>query len=292
MNATTWTILLVAGMAALGFGIGAIVSAVFGGGKTGLFGLGALFGLVGAAGGYYLNVHDVQPRLAFEAAAKAADDSPDVQALKRYYPTDYTNMQRALEAAKNERKGAAGALYLVRLHIRDVVARQFKLGADKELVALMTQQRDEARALAAKQPVYCAEYFNGGRLSFDPADVLPADLLQRDAAVAGGLLAQTAMSPAKEAAGAEQRDMTYASRFKLYEQNTVRDAVIGKAQAQFSKADLATINLMVRRKTNPSRQPALAASLCRYKLALLDETLKLAEPQAAMVYRMNQGFFF
>ncbi len=292
MSAMTWTIILVVGMAAAGVAVAAIVSTIFQGGRSGLIGLGVLFGLAGGAGGWWLDQHSLQPGLAFQAKAKAADASPDVVALKRYYPDEYAAMQRSLAAAKDDHTGAAGALYLIRLQVRSVITRQFPLGADKQLVALMTLQRDEAKALAAKNPAYCTEYFNGGRLSFDPGEVLPADLLQRDAAVAGDLLQQTAMAPAKNAAGAEQRDLSYASRFKLYEQNTVRDAVIGKAQSQFSTDDQKSINLMVRRKASLRDQPALAALMCKYKTALLEENLKLPEPQAAMVYRMNQGFFF
>jgi hypothetical protein len=156
----------------------------------------------------------------------------------------------------------------------------------------MRLPRDEAQALNAKSPAYCIEYFNGGRLSSAPAAVLPAELMQRDAAVSAELLQQTATAPAKDAPGAEQRDLSYASRVKLYEENNVREAVIAKSYSPFSKAEQASIKLMVRRKANLRDEPALAAMLCNYKIALLDETLKLPQAQAAMVFRMNQGVYF
>lgn len=292
MSVMISTVLVIAGMAVLGAVIGAVVSAIFGGGRSGMLGLSALLALVGAAGGWWVNGHTIQPGRAYQAAIKAADAAPDVAALKRYYPNDYANMQRQLELAKDDRSGAAGARYLIRLHVREVMTKRIKQGADKQLVALMTQQRDEAGALAARSPGYCMEYFNGGRLSFDPGAVLSADLLRRDATVAADLLTQTATNPAKNAAGAEALNIGYASRLQLYREGNARQAVSDKAMGQFSQDDQETIKLMVRRKTNLSDQPALAAMLCKYKIGLLGETLKLPEQQAAMVYRMSQGVLF
>lgn len=292
MNAMTATILTIGGLAVLGAIIGAVVATVFQAGNAGRGGLAVVFALIGAAGGWWLNEHSIQPGLAYQASAKSADASPDVLALKRYYPEDYKNMQTALVAAKDDRKGAAGAQYLVRLQIRDTVRRQVKLGGDKQLVALMTLQRDEAKALAAKSPKYCMEYFNGGRWSFDPTKELSSDILQRDAAVSADLLTQTATAPDKDAAGAEQRDLSYASRYKLYLQNNVREAVLEKAMAGFSKDEQKTINLMARRKANLRGQTALSTLMCNYKIALLEETLKLPEEKAAMTFRMNQSVYF
>ncbi|MDQ0462347.1 hypothetical protein QO010_000095 [Caulobacter ginsengisoli] len=289
MSAATWAILLIAGLAAVGVAVGAIVSTIFKGGKAGLVGLGALFGLVGAAGGWWMNQHDMQPRLAFEAAARAADASPDVAALKRYYPTDYTNMQRALAAAAGDRSGAAGAQYLIRLHIRDVMTRQVKLGGDKELVALMTLTRDEATALSAKSPGYCLAYFAGGRLNFDPAKVLPSALVQRDAAVAATLFQQTATNPQKDAAGAHADEFTWASRGRAWDEDNARKGVAARALSQFPAADQAQLALLAKRRVNLDGQTALQTKLCKYKIALLDEALKLQPAQAAMVYRLNQG---
>lgn len=292
MNAMTATILTIGGLAVLGAVIGAVIGTVFQAGNAGRGALAVLFALVGAAGGWWVNEHSIQPGLAYQASAKAADESADVLALKRYYQADYQNMQQALAMAKDDRKGAAGAQYLVRLQIRDSVRRQVKLGGDKQLVALMTLQRDEARALAAKSPDWCMQYFNGGRWSFDPTKELSAELLQRDAAVSADLLTQTATAPDKDAAGAEARDLSYASRYKLYLQNNVREAVLNKAVAGFSADEQKTINLMARRKANLRGQPALSSLMCKYKIALLEETLKLPEPQAAMTYRMNQSVYF
>jgi hypothetical protein len=292
MNATTWIVLLMGGLAVLGAIIGAVVATVFQAGNAGRGALAVLLGLVGAGGGWWLFNHDIKPRLAYEAAAQAAEASPDVAALKQYYPTDYANMQQALEMQKGERKGAAGAQYLIRLTVNGVVTRQAKLGGDKQLVALMNLRRDEGQALVAKSPSYCTEYFSGGKLSFDPAGVLPADLLKRDAAVSADLLQQTAANPAKNAPGAEARDMSLASRTVLYEENLVRQAVLDKSLAQFPKEDQQTIKMMATRKTGLRDRPALAATMCRYKLAMLDETLKLPEAKAAMIYRMNHGTYF
>lgn len=292
MDATTSTILVIAGLGALGAAIGAVVGTVFGGGRNGMIGLAALFALVGAAGGWWLNQHSIQPGLAYQAAAKSADSSPDVMALKRYYPNDYTTLQRALEAAKDDRKGAAGAMYLVRLQVRDVASRQVRAGADKELVALMAVRRDEAKALQAKSALYCMEFFNGGRFSFDPADIMSADLLKRDAQASADLFTQTATNPVKDAAGAHTDDFTWAGRERAWYEVADRDAVAAKAIAQFPEADRANIRMMTTRKLNLRNQPALAAQLCKYKIALLDEALKLPEPKAAMVYRLNQGTYF
>jgi hypothetical protein len=292
MSAMTWTIVLVVGMAAAGVAIGAVLASIFGGGRAGLIGLGALFGLGGAAGGWWLDKHDVQPRLAFEAAVKAADASPDVVAMKRYYPTDYQNMQRALEMAKGERKGAAGAQYMIRLHVRDVVTRQVRLGADKELVALMTLTRDEARALSARSPGECLEYFNGGKLSFDPAKALSPDLVKRDAVLAADLFQQTATRPVKDAAGAHVDDFTWKGRERSWYEVADRDAVAARAMAQFPAADQPTIKMMATRKIKLDDRPMLQAQLCKYKISLMDEALKLPEAKAAMVYRMNLGTYF
>jgi hypothetical protein len=292
MNATTWTLLLVAGMALAGVAVAAIVSTIFNGGKAGLIGLGALFGLVGAGGGYWLDRHDMQPLLAYEAAIKAADASPDVVAMKRYYPADYADMQRALEIAKTERSGAAGAQYLIRMNVRRVVTRQVKLGGDSELVALMSQTRDGAQVLSSQSPGYCLEYFNGGKLSFDPAKVLPAAMVQRDAAVAAALFQQTATNPAKDAAGAHVDKFTWGSRERAWYEDADRKGVADRAVAQFAPADQAQLKLLASRKTNLKGQPALQTMLCKYKIAMLDEALKLPAPKAAMVYRLNQGTYF
>lgn len=282
------TILIMAAIAAVvGAVIGLILGRVLTLPKAGGLVMAAVFAVGGGGVGFFLARQDVLPKQEFDKARAAIDQLIDVQALKQYHPTEYAELQRNLEVIKNERKGATGVAQYVRAQVNGVLLREARKGSDENLVKLLTLRRDKAQALAEKSPAYCFDFVRGGRLNFNPDTIVGGGFVDRERAVAAEVLKQTATAPVLNAAGALKDDEKIETRIKMYYEVELRDEISAKARARFQPAEQETIRKLASRSVSLEGDPERQGLMCRYNIAVMDETLKLPQDKAAMVYRLN-----
>ncbi len=247
--------------------------------------------VVGAAGGgmgWFFADHDLVPNQKYALARKDAERLPEVATLKQYYPADYAKMQNDMELVKGKRLGATGIAQLVHSNARAVLSRDLKKASDENLIALMKIRRDKAEALGKVSPAYCYDFTRGARLTFDPDTVVSADLVQRERAATAAILEQVATNPVKDAAGANLDPEDSNERVDLWFDVQLKNKIGDQALAGFAPDDAKTVRQLTGRNISVS-DPARQALLCRYNIALLDETLKLPTAKAATVARLNVG---
>lgn len=247
--------------------------------------------VVGAAGGalgWFFADHDLVPSQKYALARKDAERLPEVATLKKYYPADYAKMQNDMELVKGKRLGATGIAQLVHSNARAVLSRDLKKASDDNLIALMKIRRDKAEALGKVSPAYCYDFTRGARLTFDPDTVVSADLVQRERAATAAILEQVATDPVKNAAGANLDPEDSNARVDLWYDVQLKNQIGDKALAGFAPEDAKTVRQLTGRNISVS-DPARQTLLCRYNIALLDETLKLPPAKAATVARLNVG---
>lgn len=291
VNSLTLTIIAAVVGAGIGAAAGVIFGRLFGLGRNGVIGVAVAFAVIAGIGAHFLVQSDAAPKKAFDDARAAADALPDVAAVKQYYPDQYAVLEKDLDVLRDQKLGAAGVRDAVRRQLTPLVKRQAKLADDANLLALMKLSRDKGAALL-NNPAYCHQFFTGGRLTFNPETIFPAALVQQDHAVSAALLKQTATTPLSNAAGARVDDGELKSRVREYYEVQLRDEVIDRVQAGFNPDERKQLQLLAGRKVSLEGDTVRQGMLCRYNIALLDETLKLPADKAAMVYRLNlaRGF--
>lgn len=288
MDATTITIVsIVAGVAVGALGGFVLSRALSLKGALALAGV-VVIGAAGGALGWFFADHDLVPNQKFALARKEAEKLPEVATLKQYYPADYAKMQNDMEMVKGKRLGTTGIAQLVHSNARAVLSRELKKASDENLIALMKIRRDKAQALGKVNPAYCYDFTRGARLSFDPDTVVSADLVKRERDATATILRQVATAPVKDAAGANLDPEDSNKRVDLWYDVQLKNEIGDKALAGFSPEDAKTVRQLTGRNISVSdaRRQAL---LCRYSIALLDETLKLPPAKAATVARLNVG---
>jgi hypothetical protein len=283
------TVIVAAGIAAVvGAVVGLIISRVMSLSSGLTIGAAVLFALAAGGVGFFLAKQDLLPRQAFDKARKDIETVPEVRVMRQYYPADYAKLQNDLEMVKGDRIGATGVRQMVRANANALLLREARKANDANLIQLMTLRRDKARALAGRSVSWCYDFTRGTRLSFDPDTVVDPAIVERERAATAAILTQTATAPMLEAAGAKKDQYTLKSRVEQYYEVELRDQVATRVAASFQPAEQETIISLAGRNvtvTDSARQ----SLLCRYNIALLDETLKLAPDKAAMVYRLNLG---
>lgn len=288
MDATTITIVSVlAGVAAGALG-GFVLSRALSL-KGGLMIAGVL--VIGAAGGglgWFFADHDLVPNQQFANARKEAEKLPEVATLKQYYPADYARMQNDMELVKGKRLGTTGIAQLVHSNARAVLGRELKKATDDNLITLMKIRRDKAEALGKVNPAYCYDFTRGARLAFDPDTVVSADLVKRERDATAAILRQVATAPVKDAAGANLDPEDSNARVDLWYDVQLKNEIGDKALAGFTAEDAKTVRQLTGRNISVS-DPKRQGLLCRYNIALLDETLKLPPAKAATVARLSVG---
>jgi hypothetical protein len=288
MDGTT-TLILVAAIAGLvGAGAGVILARVTRLPAVLTLVAALVFAAAAAGVGWFIARQDVLPRQAFDAERKAIETVPEVQVMRQYYPEDYAKMQNDLELVKGDRLGPTGVRQIVRSNANALLQREARKASDANLIQLMQFRRDKAKALGAKSVTWCYDFTRGARLSFDPDTVVDPAIVARERAATSAILKQTATAPVKDAAGAKKDEYTLKSRLEQYYQVQLRDQVADRAQAQFQPAEREIIVSLAGRNVTVS-DSTRQSLLCRYNIALLDETLKLPADKAAMVYRLNVG---
>ncbi len=288
MDATTITIISIVAGVAVG-AIGGMVLARALSMKGGLLIAGVI--VVGAAGGalgWFFADHDLVPNQKFANARKDAERLPEVATLKQYYPADYAKMQNDMELVKDKRLGTTGIAQLVHSNARTVLSRELKKATDENLITLMKIRRDKAEALGKVSPAYCYDFTRGARLDFDPDTVVSADLVQRERAATAAILEQVATNPVKDAAGANLNPEDGGKLVDLWYDVQMKNKIGDQALAGFTPEDAKTVRQLTGRNISVS-DPKRQALLCRYNIALLDETLKLPPAKAATVGRLNVG---
>jgi hypothetical protein len=255
-----------------------------------LLGIGLALVSAGGAGAlaWFIVSHDVVPRQAFDRARADAEALPEVRILKASYPEAYGRLQASLTLIQDKRLGEVGVRQQVRSIATATMLANARKATDANVVRLMQLRRDKARALGEKSVAWCYDFTRGARLTFDPDAVVDAALLERERAVTTDILIQTAREPVLNAAGAKADDYTLKSRIDQYYEVELRDQVASRVQSTFPEADRKVIVMLTGRKVSID-DPARQGLLCRYSIALLDETLKLSADKAAMVYRLNMG---
>ncbi|MDH4386105.1 MAG: hypothetical protein QE280_11770 [Caulobacter sp.] len=255
-----------------------------------LLGIGLALVSAGGAGAlaWFIVGHDVVPRQAFDRARADAEALPEVRILKASYPEAYGRLQASLTLIQDKRLGEVGVRQQVRSIATATMLANARKATDANVVRLMQLRRDKARALGEKSVAWCYDFTRGARLTFDPDAVVDAALLERERAVTTDILTQTAREPVLNAAGAKADDYTLKSRIDQYYEVELRDQVASRVQSTFPEADRKVIVMLTGRKVSID-DPARQGLLCRYSIALLDETLKLSADKAAMVYRLNMG---
>ena len=255
-----------------------------------LLGIGLALVSAGGAGAlaWFIVSHDVAPRQAFDRARADAEALPEVRILKASYPEAYGRLQASLTLIQDKRLGEVGVRQQVRSIATATMLANARKATDANVVRLMQLRRDKARALAEKSVAWCYDFTRGARLTFDPDAVVDAALLERERAVTTDILTQTAREPVLNAAGAKADEYTLKSRIDQYYEVELRDQVASRVQSTFPEADRKVIVMLTGRKVSID-DPARQGLLCRYSIALLDETLKLSVDKAAMVYRLNMG---
>ena len=286
MNGLTTTILAVLVGAALGVGAGLVFGKLFDLGGKAIIVLAVVFAAIAGIGAQFIVSTDAAPGKAFDEARASAEALPDVAALKQYYPEEYAALEKDFDLARQQKLGAAGARDAVRRNVYQLVKRQAKLADDANLIALMTLSRDKGAALV-NNPAFCHQHFTGARLTFNPETVFPAPMLERDHTVSAALLKQTATAPVSNAAGARVDDGDIKSRVRDYYEVELRDKVAERTRAGFTPAEREQLQILAGRKVSLEGDTAKQGMLCRFNIALLDETLKLPADKAAMVYRLN-----
>ena len=288
MDATTITLSSIVSGIAVG-AIGGVVLARALSMKGGLLIAGiVVIGAAGGALGWFFADHDLVPNQKFANARKDAERLPEVATLKQYYPADYAKMQNDMELVKDKRLGTTGIAQLVHSNARAVLSRDLKKASDENLIALMKIRRDKAEALGKVSPAYCYDFTRGARLTFDPDTVVSADLVQRERAATAAILEQVATNPVKDAAGANLDPEDSNERVDLWFDVQLKNKIGDQALAGFTPEDAKTVRQLTGRNISVS-DPARQALLCRYNIALLDETLKLPPAKAATVARLNVG---
>ncbi|WGM39745.1 hypothetical protein [Caulobacter sp. NIBR1757] len=288
MDASTITIISIVAGLAVG-AIGGLVLARALSMKGGLLIAGVI--VVGAAGGalgWFFADHDLVPNQKYANARKDAERLPEVATLKQYYPADYAKMQNDMEMMKGKRLGSTGIAQLVHANARAVLSREMKKASDENLIALMKIRRDKAEALGKVSPAYCYNFTRGARLDFDPDTVVSADLVQRERAATAAILEQVATNPVKDAAGANLNPEDGGKLVDLWYDVQMKNKIGDQALAGFTPDDAKTVRQLTGRNISVS-DPKRQALLCRYNIALLDETLKLPPAKAATVARLNVG---
>lgn len=288
MDATTITIISIVAGVAVG-AIGGLVLARALSMKGGLLIAGVI--VVGAAGGalgWFFADHDLVPSQKFANARKDAERLPEVATLKQYYPADYAKMQNDMELVKGKRLGATGIAQLVHSNARTVLSRELKKATDENLITLMKIRRDKAEALGKVSPAYCYDFTRGARLDFDPDTVVSADLVKRERDATAAILEQVATNPVKDAAGANLNPEDGSKLVDLWYDVQMKNKIGDQALAGFTTEDAKTVRQLTGRNISVS-DPKRQALLCRYNIALLDETLKLPPAKAATVGRLNVG---
>ena len=288
MDASTITIISIAAGLAVG-AIGGLVLARALSMKGGLMIAGiVVIGAAGGALGWFFADHDLVPNQKYANARKDAERLPEVATLKQYYPADYAKMQNDMELMKGKRLGATGIAQLVHSNARAVLSREMKKASDENLIALMKIRRDKAEALGKVSPAYCYNFTRGARLDFDPDTVVSADLVQRERAATAAILEQVATKPVKDAAGANLNPEDGGKLVDLWYDVQMKNKIGDQALAGFTAEDAKTVRQLTGRNISVS-DPARQALLCRYNIALLDETLKLPPAKGATVGRLNVG---
>jgi hypothetical protein len=248
----------------------------------------AVVGAAAGAVGWVLADHDLVPAQQFANARKQAENLPEVKVLKASYPADYAKMQNDMELVKGKRLGAIGIAQLVHSNARTVLSREMKKASDENLITLMKIRRDKAEALGKVSPAYCYDFTRGARLTFDPDTVVSADLVKRERDATAAILEQVATRPVKDAAGANLNPEDGGKLVDLWYDVQMKNKIGDQALAGFTPEDAKTVRELTGRNISISdaRRQAL---LCRYNIALLDETLKLPPAKAATVGRLNVG---
>lgn len=288
MDATTITIISIVAGIAVG-AIGGVVLARALSMKGGLLIAGiVVIGAAGGALGWFFADHDLVPNQKFANARKDAERLPEVATLKQYYPADYAKMQNDMELVKDKRLGTTGIAQLVHSNARTVLSRELKKATDENLITLMKIRRDKAEALGKVSPAYCYDFTRGARLDFDPDTVVSADLVQRERAATAAILEQVATNPVKDAAGANLNPEDGGKLVDLWYDVQMKNKIGDQALAGFTPEDAKTVRQLTGRNISVS-DPKRQALLCRYNIALLDETLKLPPAKAATVGRLNVG---
>ncbi|RYE88272.1 MAG: hypothetical protein EOP19_01900 [Hyphomicrobiales bacterium] len=288
MDATTLTIVSIVAGVLVG-AVGGLVLARALSLKGGLLiGGMVLIGVAGGALGWFFADHDLVPNQKYALARKDAERLPEVATLKQYYPADYAKMQNDMELLKGKRLGTTGIAQLVHSNARAVLSRELKKASDDNLITLMKIRRDKAEALGKVSPAYCYDFTRGARLTFDPDTVVSADLVTRERNATAAILEQVATAPAKDAAGANLDPEDSQERVDLWYDVQLKNQIGDKALAGFSPEDAKTVRQLTGRNISVS-DPARQTLLCRYNIALLDETLKLPPAKAATVARLNVG---
>lgn len=288
MDANTITIISIVAGLAVG-AIGGLVLARALSMKGGLLIAGiVVIGAAGGALGWFFADHDLVPNQKFANARKDAERLPEVATLKQYYPADYAKMQNDMELVKDKRLGTTGIAQLVHSNARTVLSRELKKATDENLITLMKIRRDKAEALGKVSPAYCYDFTRGARLDFDPDTVVSADLVQRERAATAAILEQVATNPVKDAAGANLNPEDGGKLVDLWYDVQMKNKIGDQALAGFTPEDAKTVRQLTGRNISVS-DPRRQALLCRYNIALLDETLKLPPAKAATVGRLNVG---
>lgn len=288
MDATTITIVsIVAGIAIGAVGGFVLSRALSLKGALMIAGV-VVLGAAGGALGWFFADHDLVPNQKFANARKEAEKLPEVATLKQYYPADYAKMQNDMELVKGKRLGTTGIAQLVHSNARAVLSREMKKASDENLVTLMTIRRDKAQALGKVSPAYCYAFTRGARLTFDPDTVVSPDLVKRERDATAAILRQVATAPIKDAAGANLDPEDSNKRVDLWYDVQLKNEIGDKALAGFSAEDAKTVRQLTGRNISVS-DPARQTLLCRYNIALLDETLKLPAAKAATIGRLNVG---
>ncbi|MDB5472577.1 MAG: hypothetical protein JWR84_4137 [Caulobacter sp.] len=247
-----------------------------------------LIGAAGGALGWFFADHDLVPNQKFALARKDAERLPEVATLKQYYPTDYAKMQNDMELVKGKRGGATAIAQLVHSNARTVLSREMKKASDDNLIALMKIRRDKAEALGKVSPAYCYDFTRGARLSFDPDTVVNADLVKRERDATAAILEQVATNPVKDAAGANLNPEEGGKLVDLWYDVQMKNQIGDQALAGFAPDDAKIVRQLTGRNISVS-DPKRQALLCRYNIALLDETLNLPPAKAATVARLTVG---
>jgi hypothetical protein len=252
--------------------------------------IGAAVGLgaIGAGAGWFIARQDLVPGQQFAEARQGAETMPDVQVLKQYYPADYAKLQNDLDLIQDKRLGQLGVLSAIQSSANTVMLREARKASDENLLKLMQLRRDKAEALRAKSPAWCYDFTRGARLTFDPSAAVGPDLVARERQITSDILKQVAVAPVTDAAGNEKNDYKLSTRRKQYFQVELRDQVSARARSGFAADEQETIVMLSGRKVSLSDAPRQSL-MCRYNIALLDETLKLEPETAAMIYRLNLG---
>lgn len=288
MDANTITIVSIAAGLAVG-AIGGLVLAKALSLKGPLLVAGmVVLGVAGGALGWFFADHDLVPNQKFALARKEAEKLPEVATLKQYYPADYAKMQNDMELMKGKRLGTTGIAQLVHSNARAVLSRELKKANDENLITLMKIRRDKAEALGKVDPGYCYAFTRGARLEFDPDTVVSADLVKRERDATAAILEQVATNPVKNAAGTNLDPTDSNERVDLWYDVQLKNKIADQALAGFTPEDAKIVRQLTGRNISVS-DPKRQTLLCRYNVALLDETLKLPPAKAATIGRLNVG---